>query len=82
MIAGLTQAIYPYLYDWLLTVSPLILIVLTARNLLFFVLLGWAVWAIVTSPLDDELDPHGDEAWLPSVWPFPKDSPQPQEVKE
>jgi hypothetical protein len=82
VIAGLTQAIYPYLYDWLLTVSPLILIVLTARNLLFFVLLGWAVWAIVTSPLPDDLDPQGDEAWLPSVWPFPRNTPQPQQVKE
>ena len=82
VIAGLTQTIYPYLYDWLLTVSPLILIVLTARNLLFFVLLGWAVWAIVTSPLPDQMDPHSDDAWLPSVWPFVRDVPQPHKVKE
>jgi Glycosyltransferase family 87 len=42
ILATLTQVVYPYLYDWLLVANPLMLLVLTARNLLEFVVLGWA----------------------------------------
>lgn len=42
-IAALTQLFYPYWYDWLLAASPAFVLVLTARNLLELVLLGWAV---------------------------------------
>jgi glycosyl transferase family 87 len=67
-IAGLTQLVYPYLYLELLQLDPLMLIVLTARNLLYFVLLGWAVHAVVIAPRAIE---HDDDAvWLPSVWPL------------
>ncbi len=45
--AGLTQVIYPYLYGWLLVLNPLMLLVLTARNILVFALFGWAVVALV-----------------------------------
>ena len=48
-IAGLTQLIYPYFYNYLLWVNPLMLTVLTVRNALYFVLLGWAISAIVRS---------------------------------
>lgn len=67
VIAVLTQAIYPYLYTALLLLDPVLVAVLTVRNLLEFVLLGWAVHAVVTSPahVGDEV-----EAWLPGVWPF------------
>lgn len=41
--AALTQVIYPFLYAWLLVLNPIMLIVLTARNLLVFVIVGWAV---------------------------------------
>lgn len=66
-IAALTQLIYPYLYTALLLLHPLMVSVLTVRNLLEFVLLGWAVRAVVTAParVGDET-----EAWLPGVWPF------------
>ena len=47
VIAAITQAIYPYLYDYVLTVNPVMLIALTARNLLLVVLLGWAVAAVL-----------------------------------
>lgn len=47
--AALTQAIYPYLYGWLLGLHPLMLAALTARNALVFALLGWAVHALWTS---------------------------------
>jgi hypothetical protein len=68
-IAVLTQMFYPYLYGYLLAVNPLLLSVLTVRNVLEFVLLGWAVVAVVRSP---RALGAGDEPqqWLPSVWPF------------
>jgi hypothetical protein len=66
-IAGLTQLVYPYLYNALLSLDPLMLVVLTGRNLLYFVLLGWALHAIVTAPRRSEND---ESAWLPSVWPL------------
>jgi hypothetical protein len=43
-LATLTHVVYPYLYDWLLVANPLMVLALTARNLLELVLLGWAVW--------------------------------------
>lgn len=49
LIAGLTHVIYPYLYGYLLGVFPAMLLVLTVRNVLLFVVLGWAVVAIVSS---------------------------------
>ncbi|MBG6054637.1 hypothetical protein IWX81_001027 [Salinibacterium sp. CAN_S4] len=47
VIAGLTQIIYPYLYGYLIELHPAMLLALTARNVLEFVLLGWAVTALV-----------------------------------
>ncbi|MBB5642062.1 glycosyltransferase 87 family protein [Cryobacterium roopkundense] len=43
VIAALTQLVYPYFYDWLLVADPTLVFVLSVRNLLEFVLLGWAV---------------------------------------
>jgi len=45
-------------------------LVLTLRNLLEFVLLGWAVVAVVVAPGQPGVDGHDDTDWLPSVWPF------------
>lgn len=42
-IAGLTHVMYPYLYGYVLTVHPLMLLGITVRNGLYFVLLAWAV---------------------------------------
>jgi len=47
VIAGLTQVIYPYFYDQLLGLNFTMLLVLSARNLLYVVLLVWAVVAVV-----------------------------------
>jgi hypothetical protein len=49
VIAGLTQAIYPYLYSQLLQRQPdfTLLLVLSARNVLYAVLFVWAVVAII-----------------------------------
>ncbi|MCI4659959.1 glycosyltransferase 87 family protein [Cryobacterium zhongshanensis] len=57
VIAGLTQLVYPYLYDWLLVANPLMVLALSARNVLEFVLLAWAireVWALGSRSV-----PHG-----------------------
>jgi hypothetical protein len=43
VIAALTQLVYPYLYGWLLAAAPIMVFVLSVRNLLEFVLLGWAL---------------------------------------
>jgi hypothetical protein len=45
--AVLTQLIYPYFYNELLSLNPVMLITLTTRNFLLFVLLGWAVEKLI-----------------------------------
>ncbi len=74
-IAGLTQLVYPYLYNELLNLDPLMLVVLTARNVLYFVLLGWAIHAIVTAPRAAGQD-DDEDVWLPSVWPLGEPVPR------
>jgi hypothetical protein len=68
VVAGLTQLIYPYLYFALLSLDPILVSALTVRNLLEFVLLGWAVRAVVLAPRAARVT--DDEEWLPSVWPL------------
>lgn len=72
VIAALTQVIYPYLYLELLYVQPVMLIVLTARNILLLVLLGWAVHAIATVTPQTELEhvSEPDDEQGQSVWPL------------
>ncbi len=72
--AALTQLIYPYLYDWLLSVHPAMVAVLTVRNLMYFVVLGWAITALWRGPRGTEADADS----LPQhAWPFraPKQEP-------
>ncbi len=68
--AASTQFIYPYLYGALLALDPFMLVVVTVRNLLYFVLLGWADLRDRDGPdgvgIVDE-DPYGE--WLPKVLP-------------
>lgn len=47
VIAGLTQLVYPVLYGSLLALDPRMLVVLSARNLLYVVLLAWAVGHLI-----------------------------------
>jgi hypothetical protein len=65
--ATLTQVIYPYLYDGLLVPLPTMVAVLTVRNLMYFVILGWTIGALWRKR-------HADEAagdLLPAhAWPF------------
>ena len=75
MIAGLTQLMYPYLYDQLLNLNFWMLLVLSARNLLYLALLAWAVWSMwrLLSPGVD-LQLVDESNWLPRVWPFVPES--------
>jgi hypothetical protein len=76
-IAALTQAIYPYVYTSLLGLDPLLLFILTARNVLILVLLGWSVvllWRLSRKSLVHERLADADP-WLPSVWPFETRTP-------
>ena len=72
VIAAITQAIYPTFYDYLLVVHPVMLIAITARNILLIVLFGWAVAQVVRlarwTTVHDDVD---DEAWEePKNWPL------------
>ncbi|GGF01369.1 glycosyltransferase 87 family protein [Mycetocola zhadangensis] len=48
-LAALTHLVYPYLYFRLLAADPVLVAVLTARNLGYVVLLGWALHAVLTA---------------------------------
>jgi len=47
MIGVLTQIVYPYFYGKLLWLDTVLLIALTARNILYLVLVAWAIVALV-----------------------------------
>jgi hypothetical protein len=67
IIAAMTQLIYPNLYDWILVLNPVMLVVLTLRNVMYFVLLGWAVlalWRTADSVVEDGY------MGAATVWPF------------
>ncbi|WP_241983313.1 glycosyltransferase family 87 protein [Cryobacterium tagatosivorans] len=66
VMAGMTQLLYPSLYDGLLTAEPLMVLLLTLRNLLEFVLLGWAIREVWRSPAADR------RAGLPRPVPNPR----------
>jgi hypothetical protein len=70
-IGALTQAFYPVLYANLLGLDTVLVIIITVRNLLYLVLLAWAVSAIWNSTPDDEVVQERDEVDADdSLWPF------------
>jgi hypothetical protein len=56
LIVALTQLVYPVLYGSLLALDPRMLGVLTLRNTLYFVLLGWAMWRLAMLTKEDRND--------------------------
>ena len=73
VVAALTQLIYPYFYSELLDLNPLLVSALAVRNLLEFVILGWAIVAVRRSPqASSDLEAY-ESQWLPSVWPLHPD---------
>ncbi|GAB3606987.1 hypothetical protein GCM10027413_23960 [Conyzicola nivalis] len=59
VVAVMTQALYPYFYDELISLNPIMLTVLTARNVLLCVLLVWAVRAVVLVGRHAKAPPRG-----------------------
>lgn len=57
VIAVLTQLVYPYFYGRLLQADPLLVAILTVRNLGYVVLLGWALSAVVSAARRTESPP-------------------------
>jgi Glycosyltransferase family 87 len=74
VIAALTQVIYPYLYDWLLVANPLMLLVLTARNILYFVVLGWTIRSLWGGARAGDL--HEPDLPATAIWPFRTRQPE------
>lgn len=68
VIAALTQVVYPYLYGDVIAATLPMVIVLSARNLLYLVLLGWAVALLVDlARRPVPLDPHDPDAVVARV---------------
>jgi hypothetical protein len=67
VMAALTQALYPWYYNDLLALNPVVLVVLDVRNLLELVLLGWtlSVLARLRGPAP-AATPHGVHAAAPA----------------
>jgi hypothetical protein len=77
VIAALTQLFYPYLYLNLLELDPVLLAVLTVRNVLVFVLLGWAVTALWGASRRAARDQFvAGETSLGSIWSFGAAKPE------
>ena len=69
--AGLTQLFYPYLYQQLLDLNAWMLAVVTLRNLMLFVVLGWAVVALWrTGTRARSLVPASTKPAERGVWPL------------
>ena len=58
VVAVMTQAFYPYLYIELISLNPVLLFVVTARNVLLCVLLAWAIRTVVLVGLQAHGSPH------------------------
>ncbi|MDJ0339104.1 glycosyltransferase 87 family protein [Cryobacterium sp. PH31-O1] len=64
-LAALTQVVYPYLYDWVIVAHPLMVLVLSLRNLLELVLLGWVLRALYRLPASRTQPRPLDEPSIP-----------------
>jgi Glycosyltransferase family 87 len=71
VIAALTQLVYPYLYGFLISLNPVMLIIITARNVLLVVLFGWAVAALwQLSRTDNSVETADREQFASTRWPL------------
>ena len=77
VIAALTQAVYPYLYNYVLSVNYVMLIVLTSRNLLLIVLFAWALAAVVRLYRGAEHGVVHEDQAEPTSWPLTAQENQP-----
>jgi hypothetical protein len=65
--AALTQVFYPFLYDTLLVPEAGMVAVLTLRNLMYFVILGWTIAALWRRRHRQEA---ADDLVPAHAWPF------------
>lgn len=74
VIALLTQLIYPTFYELVLALDPVMLVILTVRNLLLIGLLAWAVAAVARVGAPDHAAQGMDTAdgTPASTWPLAK----------
>ena len=77
VIAALTQLVYPYLYNYVLSVNYVMLIVLTSRNLLLIVLFAWALTQVVRLYRDPGHDAEYNDEAEPTRWPLNDRETQP-----
>ena len=77
VIAALTQVVYPYLYNYVLSVNYVMLIVLTSRNLLLIVLFAWALTAVIRLYRGTGHDAVHDDEAEPTSWPLTDRENQP-----
>ena len=70
VIAALTQAVYPYLYNYVLSVNYVMLIVLTSRNLLLIALFAWAIAEVIRLYRGAGHDGVYDGEAEPTSWPL------------
>jgi len=69
LIAGLTQWLYPVLYANFLGLDTFLVLVITVRNLLYFVLLAWAIATLWNARAPHNVADDDPEAGN-SVWPL------------
>lgn len=72
VVAGLTQLIYPYLYGWLLALNPLMLMALSARNIMVFAILTWAIVTLwrFEGPASELTERDEGSHAEPTTWPL------------
>ena len=70
VIAAMTQAIYPYLYNYLLSVNPMMLILISARNILLIALFAWALAAVIRLARHTPALEDGESHAEPTSWPL------------
>jgi hypothetical protein len=70
VIALLTQLIYPYLYGFLISLNAVMLIVVTARNLLVIALFAWAVIALLQLSRTHQEFAETDDTERSAAWPL------------
>lgn len=71
VIGVLTQLVYPLYYDALLTLNPVMLVVITVRNLLLFVIFAWAISRLWKSARGTGVDFDDATGLQPAAaWPF------------
>lgn len=70
--AALTQLIYPYLYGLLLGLNPFMLVIISARNILVFVVFGWAILTLwrLNAGATDHVESDDFHVAEPTNWPF------------